>query len=105
MTTSDLVVPLRVLGTDVDMRVSGHDAATLAQGIRQRWQLCLRERRGVGQVGPGPRVLRGAILQEDEQEPASAWTRGDNDVRDRDPRRLLQRLTQSVTHEAIGART
>lgn len=107
MTTPDLVVPLRVLGTDVDVHVSGHDREALAHGIRTRWHLCLRDERLPGdRPDHEPRVVRATLLApEGEPEPASAWTRGDNDVRDRDPRRLLQRLTQSVTHEVISART
>lgn len=123
VTTSDLVVPLRALGTDVDIQVAGHDATMLARGLRDRWHLCLREDAAVAGAGavadtdtdaahdartPGekPRVVRVTLLPpEGEQEPASAWARGDNDVRDRDPRRLLQRLTQSITHEVITART
>lgn len=110
MNPSDLVVPLRALGTDVDVHVSGHDAELLAEGVRARWHLCVRSEGAAAAdlTTEGPRVVRATLLPPDEEPGAtstSAWSRGDNDVRDRDPRRLLQRLTQSITHEVIGART
>lgn len=105
MTTPDLVVPLRALGTDVDVHVGGYLQEMSAQAVRDRWHLCLRKDDGTGEGGP-PRTVR-AVL-EDPEAPSgtvSPWSRGERDVRDHDPRRLLQRLTQAVTHEVIAART
>lgn len=105
MTTPDLVVPLRALGTDVDVHVGGYLREMTVQAVRDRWHLCLRADDGTTGDGP-PRTVR-AVL-EDPETPSgtvSAWSRGERDVRDQDPRRLLQRLTQAVTHEVIAART
>ncbi|WP_134774481.1 hypothetical protein [Ornithinimicrobium flavum] len=110
MTAPDLVVPLRALGTDVDVHVGGHLPEMFAQAVRDRWHLCLREddpaeEALAGDGGP-PRVVR-AVLEDPDAPPASggAGARGGQEIRDQDPRRLLQRLTQSVTHEVISART
>lgn len=105
MTTPDPVVPLRALGTDVDVHVGGYLREMTVQAVRDRWHLCLRADDGTTGDGP-PRTVR-AVL-EDPETPSgtvSAWSRGERDVRDQDPRRLLQRLTQAVTHEVIAART
>ncbi|MFK5646001.1 hypothetical protein ACI3ET_05685 [Ornithinimicrobium sp. LYQ121] len=93
------VVPLRVLGTDVDVHVAGHEAARLAQTVRERWHLALRDDPG----GETTHVVRAALRAPGEEPPP--WSRTETTVQDTDPARLLQRLTQSITYEVIGART
>lgn len=95
------VVPLRALGADLDVRVGGEEAAAeaLADGIRRRWHLCLTDDRDA----PAPRSLDVALR--DSGASPSGWTRGERTVEDSDERRLLQRLTQSVTHAVIEGRT
>lgn len=107
MTASGPVVPLRALGTDVDVEVHGPDPEVLEQALRDRWHLCLRTPSSPPPDRPDeePRVVRAELLPQRHGAPADAWTRGDDDVRDSDPRRLLQRLTQAVTHQVISART
>ncbi|MGD8150905.1 hypothetical protein [Ornithinimicrobium sp. Y1694] len=119
MTTADAqrdqgpvaVVPLHVLGTDVDLRLGGveEDARTLEEAVRERWHLCLRDPdRAVSRDPDDPdhvRVVEAALMSDDQVESSSAWDRGETDVRDSDLRRLLQRLTQSVTFSVIGARS
>ena len=107
------VVGLHALGTDVDLHVTGHDAADLAAQLRERWHLALRPERTphapppAGASGPpvgtDPVVVRAHRLAPGDQAPP--WTRGGGTVADSDPRRLLQHLTQAVTHAVITART
>lgn len=111
------VVPIRALGTDLDLAVSGHDVPWLEAALRERWHLCLREADrsaggesdAAGSQGAerdAPLVVEAALLGESTHGPqVSTWRREDDAVRDTDPRRLLQRLTQSVTHALIGARS
>lgn len=105
MSSTVPVVPLRALGTDVDVRVEGTDPEQLAQTLRERWHLCLRD----GETNPPAKVLHAVLAGTDTDTTtdttASAWQRGDDVVRDTDERRLLQRLTQAVTYAVIGART
>ncbi len=93
------VVPLHVLGTDVDVHVTGQDPEELARVLRERWHLALRD--GAGEAVP--LVVGAAVLAPDE--PPAPWGRQDPVVSDRDLPRLLQRLTQSITHAVITART
>lgn len=111
MAASD-IVPLHVLGTDVDLHVGGHRRSHLAQVLRDRWHLCLRAD-GTPTSAEPPRVVGATLLEPDAAPGASAtsdpaaapgWARGDS-VSDSDEPRLLQRLTQSVTYAAIGARS
>lgn len=96
------VVPLHVLGTDVDVHVTGQDPEELARVLRERWHLALRD--GDGTTGAtAPLVVGAAVLAPDE--PPTPWHRQDAVVQDRDLPRLLQRLTQSITHTVITART
>lgn len=98
------VVPLHVLGTDVDVRVVGHEPEHLAQVVRERWHLALRPE-GQAPVGAGdPLVVEAGVVPPDG-EVVTPWTRQESVVHDRDLARLLQRLTQSVTHAVITART
>ena len=60
MTTPDLVVPLRALGTDVDVHVGGYLQEMSAQAVRDRWHLCLRKDDGTGEGGP-PRTVRAVL--------------------------------------------
>lgn len=106
------VVPLHVLGTDVDVHVDGHEPEHLAGVLRERWHLALREdedpAQGCGAAAAGqgqqPLVVEAALLPPEGQ-PATAWSRQHSAVQDRDLARLLQRLTQSITHAVITART
>jgi hypothetical protein len=98
-----VVVPLHVLGTDVDLHVAGRDPGALAATLRERWHLCLRD--GAPPEGT-PVVVEAALLPPgDAPGQDTAPTRSTSTVRDEDERRLLQRLTQSVTYAAIGARS
>lgn len=92
------MVPLHVLGTDVDVHVGGEDAGATAAAIRERWHLSLRE-----PGGEGARTVEAAVIPEGAE--ASAWSRSETVVQDPDPRRMLQRLTQSITYCVIGARS
>lgn len=100
MTPTGPVVALRALGTDVDVRVGGHDPEQLAEALRARWHLCLRD--GAAPAGQPPVELEVALGGPDE---GATWAREAHAVRDSDRRRLLQRLTQSITHAVITART
>ena len=104
MAASD-IVPLHVLGTDVDIHVEGPGAHHLVQVLRERWHLCLRADATPTSAEP-PRVVGATLLDPDAApDPGPpGWARGDA-VSDPDERRLLQRLTQSVTYAAIGARS
>lgn len=124
MSTST-TVGLHVLGTDVDVEVGGADPDGLARMLRDRWHLCLREAgRGSGRRGPSGEdapsgdaegasrhdapalLLRAARLTgEEPADRRSAWRREATTVEDEDVRRLLQRLTQSITHAVITDRT
>ncbi|MGC5584637.1 hypothetical protein ACPYOC_09875 [Ornithinimicrobium sp. W1665] len=118
------VVPLHALGTDVDLHVTGHAAPELAAQLRDRWHLALRPAAADAAPdaaadatdaapdvtpdaasGPAPEtvVVRAHRLAPEETPPP--WTRGARTVADSDPRRLLQHLTQAVTHAVITART
>lgn len=102
------VVPLHALGTDVDVEVSGPEPAQLAAEVRERWHLALRDAAPPGAPGDSsttgaPLVVRAALLA--EEEPAAPWSRESPVVQDTDARRLLQRLTQTITHAVITART
>lgn len=107
MSPDPAVVPLHVLGTDVDLRVTGEDPGALVRTLRERWHLALRPGAGDRAVaaGPssGPLVVEVGLLP--PHGPVPPWTRGETRVHDVDLPRLLQRLTQSVTHAAITART
>lgn len=114
MSAAASVVPIRALGTDVDLAVSGHDVPWLEAALRERWHLCLRDADGSDADGSdadegeggAPLVVEATLLGESTGAPeVSTWRREDDAVRDTDPRRLLQRLTQSVTHAVIGARS
>ncbi|MDO5739003.1 MAG: hypothetical protein Q4P07_02525 [Ornithinimicrobium sp.] len=99
--TQDLhIVPLHVLDTDVDLHVTGHDAAGTAAAIAQRWHLALRE----GEGSLTATVVEAALLPPDRDE-AAPWTREETVVHHSDLPRLLQLLTQSVTYAVIGARS
>lgn len=115
------VVPLHVLGTDVDVQVSGHEPGRLAEVLRERWHLALRDgttvadptpvadpRTGADSApttdGAAPLVVE-AGLTPPEGGAATPWSRQESTVHDRDLPRLLQRLTQSITHAVITART
>lgn len=102
MTSAADIVPLHVLGTDVDVRVTGQEPEELARVLRERWHLALREGTGpaAGTTAP-PLVVEAGVVPEDRPEP---WERRDTVVHDRDLPRLLQRLTQSITHAVITAR-
>lgn len=108
MSEPPAVVGLRVLGVDVDLRVRGSRPEELLEALRERWHLCLRD-----ETDPDPQAAARAVVldvehRDDEHEggPGSgAWRREGDVVVDQDRRRLLQRLTQSVTHAAITART
>ena len=64
MTTPDPVVPLRALGTDVDVHVGGYLREMTVQAVRDRWHLCLRADDGTTGDGP-PRTVR-AVLEDPE---------------------------------------
>lgn len=109
MSPDHAVVPLHVLGTDVDVRVTGEDPETLVRVLRDRWHLALRDgadrpsaRPRHGAV-PEPLVVEAGLLT--PQERPAPWRREGVSVHDADLPRLLQRLTQSITHAAITART
>lgn len=95
-------VPLHVLGTDVDIVITGDGATALAQTVAQRWHLavaCLAESGdGDGDGDGGDEVGGGG---ESDPEPLSI----EIELGDTDERSLLQRLTQRVTRAAIEART
>ena len=99
------VVPLWALGVPLDVRVGGEGAAAqaLAEGIRRRWHLCLRD--GAEVETTPVRVVDVALRESDSPAARPASPRGASVVEDSDERRLLQRLTQSVTHALIEART
>ncbi|AXH96511.1 hypothetical protein [Ornithinimicrobium avium] len=102
------VLPLHVLGTDVDVRVVGHEPEHLLEVLRARWHLALRPGRTgastpAGAPAPGPLVVEAGVLPPDGG--TTPWTRQENTVHDQDLPRLLQRLTQSITHAVITART
>lgn len=102
MPTAASVVPIRALGADVDLAVSGQDVPWLDGALRERWHLCLRD----PDATSAPRVVEAALLGEGTRgEQVSTWAQEDDIVRDTDRRRLLQRVSQSVTHAVIGART
>jgi hypothetical protein len=90
-----------VLGTDVDVHVSGADPEGLAAVLRERWHLGLRD--GTRDSPAAPLVVGAALLP--PEDPPPPWDRQDPVVQDRDLPRLLQRLTQSITHAVITART
>lgn len=102
-----IIVRLHVLGTDVDIHVEGEleKAGRLATTVRDRWHLALRDddrALRADDLAPAapPAIVTVALGSvEDEQ------VRGDSVVHDTDERRLLQRLTQSVTFAAIRARS
>lgn len=96
--TPAVVVPLRALDTDVDLVVGGADAPDLAEVIRSRWHLALRDDDRTG--GPGPvtvAVGRGAAPE--------AAVPGRESVFDEEVPRLLMRLTHAVTGKIIAAQT
>lgn len=103
------VLPLHVLGTDVDVHIGGHDPEVLESALRERWHLCLREPAPAGsappQDRPAPKVVEAGLRAPEGDAPADPWSREATVVRDQDLRVLLQRLTQSVTHAVISART
>lgn len=103
------VLPLHVLGTDVDVHIGGHDPDLLESALRERWHLCLREPAPAGsappQERPAPKVVEAGLRAPEGDAPADPWSREATVVRDEDLRVLLQRLTQSVTHAVISART
>lgn len=96
------VVPLTALGADVDVRIRGEEPAAeaLAEGVRRRWHLCRREGE---RSASGAAVVDAALLPPDAPG-IGRYERGCSEVQDTDQRRLLQRLTQAVTHAVIGAR-
>jgi hypothetical protein len=100
------VVPLHVLGTDVDLRVTGEDPEALVRTLRERWHLALRpadDDRAAADPSSAPLVVEVGLLP--PHDPSPPWTREQTSVHDVDLPRLLQRLTQSVTHAAITACT
>ena len=99
MGVDERVVPLHVLGTDVDLHVTGHDLDATAEAVRERWHLSLRE----GEPREEPRRVEAALVAEGES--STPWDRSESTVRDTDRRQLLQRLTQSVTYCVIGAQS
>lgn len=102
--SSEITVPLHVLGTDVDLRVGGEDREALADALRARWHLSLRP--SAAPTGARAPVVVDAVLRAPgESTPADHGDRGSSFVQDDEVRRLLQRLTQSVTHAAIAARS
>lgn len=106
MTPTSPVVALRALGAAVDVRVGGRDAEQVAEALRTRWHLCLRhDLLADDPVPPAgePVELEVALGEPGDQD--GVWVRESAVVRDDDQRRLLQRLTQSVTHAVITART
>jgi hypothetical protein len=117
VTPDPVVVPLHVLGTDVDVRLSGEGPRELARVLRERWHLALRDGPdgdaslptpdGSASAEPGqppaPLVVEAALLPPDGL--PAPWDRQDPVVQDHDLPQLLQRLTQSITHAVITART
>lgn len=97
------VVALHVLGTDVDVHVTGVDAAATAEAIRERWHLALRGEDRQDAAEEPPTVVEAGLTMPDEDQ--TPWARAETVVRDQDLRRLLQRLTQTITYSAIGARS
>ncbi|SOC56587.1 hypothetical protein [Ornithinimicrobium cerasi] len=100
------VVPLHVLGTDVDIRVGGDDPDPLASTLRTRWHLCLRDTDAPAAEEP-PAVVEAALRRTDDPDRPGPTppARFSTVVTDADERRLLQRVTQAVTYAAIGARS
>lgn len=109
--SAPLVVPLHVLGTDVDVEVVGHRPEHLAEVLRERWHLALRPAARPAALpatplaAPVPPLVVQAGVVPPDDETRTPWSRQENVVHDRDLPRLLQRLTQSITHAAITART
>lgn len=105
------VVALHVLGTDVDVHVTGVDAEGTAEAIRERWHLSLRAdepdgtgaERDAAKVPDTRKIVEAAVTAPDEDQ--TPWARAETVVRDQDVRRMLQRLTQTITYSAIGARS
>lgn len=95
------VVGLHVLGTDVDVHVTGTDAEGTAAAISERWHLALRDTEPADPAAV--RVVETGVVAEGEQQ--TPWARSESTVQDSDLRRLLQRLTQSITYAVIGARS
>lgn len=92
-------MPLHVLDTDVDVVVSGGDAARFARTVAERWHLAVTDRAAAAPApGDEPLVVE---VELDGVRPA----RPDGVLRGTDQRALLQRLTQEVTRTAIRART
>lgn len=102
--SAEITVPLHVLGTDVDIRVGGEDPETLADALRARWHLSLRPTfAGTGTEAAS--VVEAVLLDPGDAGSSDLGGRGSSLVQDDDERRLLQRLTQSVTYAAIAARS
>lgn len=103
------VVGLHALGTDVDVHVTGHDADELAAQLEERWHLALRPEAGSRDRPATPSADHDAVVVRAHRlvpdDPPPPWTRSERTVADSDPRRLLQHLTQAVTHAVITART
>lgn len=98
------LVPLHVLDTDVDIVLRGDSAEMLAEEVRTRWHLAVRAE-ATPPARP-PLQLEAELLGADDDPSARAsWARDQTVVRDASLPRLLQRLTQSVTHAVITART
>lgn len=99
------IVGVRVLGVPVDVRVPGSSEQLrdeLVAVVRERWHLCLRED---PPPGAAPKVVEATLLAPGQRPGSQPWSREAATVQDSDVRRLLQRLTQTITHTAIAART
>ena len=111
MSPDHAVVPLHVLGTDLDVRVTGEDPEELARVLRERWHLALRDGADTSSAPPtaggpqpgAPLVVEAGLVTPGGQ--PAPWDRAGTAVHDEDLPRLLQRLTQNITHAAIAART
>lgn len=95
-------VRLRVLGSSVNVQFTGPESAaeSLAAGVRRRWHLCLRD-----DDDAPDRLIEAVLRPPDETRRPRHWDRADTVVEDSDERRLLQRLTQSITHAIIEHQT
>ncbi len=98
-----MLLRLHALDTDVELAVSGTNAAELADAIAARWHLSLVPDSRDGAWAPAVRIAVGHDAARGTADAADPPGRAVAEVWDDDLPRLLMRLTHAVTYAVIPA--